>query len=374
MHGTMDSWAPGGAWQGAAARGLGAALAQMDELRRWQGRVLDGLGLGPEEAPFRIVHTGPGMRLRRYAGGAAAGPVLLIVPAPIKRAYIWDLVPWASAVRRCLAAGVRVYLVEWTDPGPAEQEFGLAEYADRLLLDALDAVAAETGERRALLAGHSLGGTLAGIFAALHPQRLCGLVLLEAPLTFGPGAGVFAPLVAAAPPTAELRAGAGLGTVPGSFLDIVSIGAAPVTFVWSRWADMIDSLRDPQAMQTHLRVVRWTLDEFPLPGRLFEEVVERLYREDGFMAGRLTVGGRRAAADQVAVPLLNVYDPFSRIIPPESILPFHEAAPGSPKRLLAYGGDTGVAVQHVGVLVGANAHRLLWPDMLRWMDERWRSR
>jgi hypothetical protein len=76
--------------------------------------------------------------------------------------------------------------------------------------------------------------------------------------------------------------------------------------------------------------------------------------------------GRSIARTGVArgAPLLAVLNPYSRVIPPESILPFHHAAGGRPKQLIRYRGDRGVALQHVGVLVGRNAHRFLWPLVL----------
>ncbi|MDP8943355.1 MAG: alpha/beta fold hydrolase, partial [Actinomycetota bacterium] len=193
--------------------------------------------------------------------------------------------PWASVVRCCLDGGMLVHLAEWTPPGAPGQHLGLDAYADRLLLDCVDAVEARTGQPGAFLAGHSLGGTLAAIFAARHPCRVRGLVLVEAPLRFGRHAGAFAPLVAAAPDM-ERRRPSG-EDVPGSFLSVTSSAAAPVTFHWERHADLLASLPSPRALETHLRVQRWTLDELPLPGRLFEEVVERLYREDRLMRGDL---------------------------------------------------------------------------------------
>jgi polyhydroxyalkanoate synthase len=71
----------------------------------------------------------------------------------------------------------------------------------------------------------------------------------------------------------------------------------------------------------------------------------------------------------MSAPLLNVVDPRSTIIPPKSIVPFHEAAGGQAKKLLMYGGDVGVGVQHVGVLVGANAHARIWPAIFEWLDK-----
>ena len=56
----------------------------------------------------------------------AAGPALLILPAPFKRAYIWDLGPQVSVVRRC-SRGLRVFLLEWTPPSLRQDGFGLVD-------------------------------------------------------------------------------------------------------------------------------------------------------------------------------------------------------------------------------------------------------
>jgi len=319
------------------------------------------------ETPFEIVLAIPGLRLRRYLG-ASAGPPLLIVPAPIKRPYIFDLAPRASVVRRCLAAGFRVFLAEWVRPDLAAATFGLADYADRLIAASLDRIAADCGAVPIALIGHSLGGTFGAIFSALNPDHLAALVLLEAPLRFGRHAGAFAPLIEVAPEAAQLTAA--LGNIPGSFLDLVSVGSAPLTFVWSRWIDRLLSAADSEATATHWRVERWSLDEASLPARLFEEVVELLYREDQFMGGRLVVAGRRAGPKQITVPLLAVFNPGSTIVPAGSIVPFVAASASREKQLLHYGGDRGTSLQHVGVLVGKRAHRLLWPEILDWIKAR----
>ena len=85
----------------------------VDAIRRRQVDALDAFGLGPTECRYQVLASGACWRLRKYADGTA-GPPLLIVAAPIKRPYIWDLMPSASAVRRCLQSGLSVYLLEWT--------------------------------------------------------------------------------------------------------------------------------------------------------------------------------------------------------------------------------------------------------------------
>jgi polyhydroxyalkanoate synthase len=62
-----------------------------------------------------------------------------------------------------------------------------------------------------------------------------------------------------------------------------------------------------------------------------------------------------------------VVDPRSRLVPPRAVLPFHAAARGGEARVLWYHGDTGVALQHVGVLVGRTARQEVWPAIFRWM-------
>ena len=339
---------------------LHTVLEQLDHARRRTGRLLDGVGVGPQETPSEVVAEAPGVRLRHFPGATGAPPVLL-VPAPIKRWYIWDLEPAVSVVRRCLAYPLDVYLVEWTEDGGA----GLDGYAGGMLRTCIDAVAERTGHRPVPLIGHSLGGTLAAVFAARNPEAVGPVVLLEAPLHFGRDAGAFAPLLAMSPPVRRLADVE--RPVPGSFLDMVSMLADPVAFQLARYADLALSLRDPALLATHLRVLRWTLDELPLPGPLFEDVVERLYRRDEFMSGALSIAGRRVGPADLTVPLLTVLNPYARVIPPESIVPFHQAAGGSRKQLIRYRGDRGVALQHVGMLVGRNAHRFLWPVVLDWL-------
>jgi polyhydroxyalkanoate synthase len=344
----------------------GAALQLADQARRLQGLTLDAAGLGPVRTPSEVVLEAPGLVLHGYRDRRGPGldrPPVLIVPAPIKRAWIWDLAPGVSVVRRLLGHGLRVYLVEWTSPVDA----GLDAYADRLLLDCLDAIRAATGQRRVVLAGHSLGGTFAAIAAARHPDRVHALVLVESPLRFGARAGALAPLVALTPHGRGLRAA--FGDIPGAVLDLASVTAAPEAFVWERWADLAASLGDSEAVRTHLRVVRWTLDEFPFPGRLFEDVLERLYRRDEFARGRLTLEGRRVGPARLGMPMLHVVNPRSRVVPPSSVLPVHERAPASDKPLHWYTGERGVGLQHVGGLVGRRAHARLWPRILAWLDQ-----
>jgi polyhydroxyalkanoate synthase len=339
----------------------------MDHIRCALSAALDLLGAGPVETPYRVILRKAGVTLRSYNAGSETGPIVLLIPAPIKHAYIWDLAPSVSVVKRCMQGGVRVFLVQWEKTETEKEKPGLADYADRFILECLEAIALETEARRVFLAGHSLGGALAAIFASLHPESVQGLILLGSPLNFGKDAGDFAPLIMG-PFPAQLPTA--LWTdVPGSFLSTVSSLVSPMSFVWARWIDWLKSLPDAEARETHLRVNRWSLDEAPLSGKLFQEMIELLYRENRFITGMLEIRGQRAAPERIQAPILSVVDARCRVAPPESILPFHDVVRSVERRVLFYGGDTGVAIQHVGMLVGRRAHQHLWPEVLKWIHE-----
>ncbi|HPD20478.1 MAG: alpha/beta fold hydrolase [Desulfomonilia bacterium] len=346
---------------------LGYLGGMIDRYRRRRGRVLDAMGLGPRETPSETVLRGPTYTLRLYGGQGGKGPAVLIVPAPIKRAYIWDLDHEISAVRRFLGQGIRVWLIRWEMPGIQDQGLGLAHYAGRYILDCLEAMESGPKNKRPILAGHSLGGTFAAIFAALHPDMVGGLVLLGAPIRFGPGVGAIDSLVARAPGACVFTSIS--GNVPGWFLGAMSTLASPASFQAERWADWQSSLTDPRLLRTHMKVRRWTLDELPMPGLLFEEVVERLYRRDCFMGSRLDIDGKCATPRSIRAPILTVADRRSVLVPPEASLPLNDIAGNQANRVLWYEEEPGVALQHVGMLVGRRAHQSLWPAILRWIGE-----
>src|SRR5581483_9360553 len=255
------------------------------------------------------------------------------------------------------------------EPGPRVAPAGLAEYTAGALGAAVAAVARDGPRGAALgLVGHSLGGTLATILTALHPDRVAALVLVEAPLCFaGAGGGALGPVLAALRLDAlACRAGA----IPGTALDWVAASAAPELFVWARWADRFASAANPAAWLLHHRVERWLLDEVALSGRLLADVVEQLYRTDALRRGTLTIGGRRIGPDRVPVPVLAVVDPVSRLVPPAAVLPFLAAARTRDTALLAHPAEVGTALPHVTALVGRRAHQALWPQILDWLEAR----
>jgi len=331
-----------------------------DILRRAQGNVVGAFGLGPQESPYQIISSGPYWRLRDYAGDDRSRS-LLIIAAPIKRPYIWDLTPSISAIRFCLHQGLYVQLLEWMPASPTGSNIGLDEYVLAISEAVATITTAAQGAKPSLI-GHSLGGTLAAIYGAFLPESIRGLVLLGAPLCFEPSKNQFRDALVSLVPSEISDA----DPFPGSLLSHASALASPGAFVWSRLMDAAMSIADPHAMETHARVERWALDEVPLPGKLVHQIIEWLYRENRFCRGILKIGGKFIGPSSLSVPTLAVVNTADDVAPSNSLKPFADAMAKN-IRIIEYPGELGVCLQHLGILVGRHAQAHAWPEILSWV-------
>ena len=333
----------------------------MDVWRRAQGDAGAACGLGPHECPYRIVATGSHWRLRAYSDQPAMAP-FLVVAAPIKRPYIWDLAPSVSAVRHCLRQGLDVHLLEWMPATRDNASNGIDEYVSAVS-ECVAKIASRTPGAEPFLIGHSLGGTLAAIFAALAPRSIRGLVLLGAPLCFQPQTSRFRDaLVSMVPPGFS-----DAQPFPGSLLSHMSALASPGTFVWSRLMDAAHSIADRHALEILGRVERWALDEVPLPGKLVRQIVDWLYREDRFCRGTLRVGEAVVGPSTLSAPTLVVVNAADDVAPLVSVKRFTDAMPAGNARIIECPGEAGVALQHLAILIGRRAHAEVWPQIISWL-------
>jgi polyhydroxyalkanoate synthase len=331
-----------------------------DILRRAQGDAVGAFGLDPQESPHQIIMSRAHWRLRDY-GGDDRSRSLLIIAAPIKRPYIWDLAPSISAIRFLLQRGLHVYLLEWMPASPNAGNNGLDEYV-LAISEAVATITTAAQYARPSLIGHSLGGTLAAVYGAFAPESIRGLVLLGAPLCFEPSKNQFRDALVTLVPQEISDA----DPFPGSLLSHASALASPHAFIWSRLMDAAMSVADPLAMEIHARVERWALDEVPLPGKLVHQIIDWLYRENRLCRGTLRIGEKVIGPSSLSVPTLAVVNTSDDVAPLNSVKPFADAMTTN-VRTIEYPGEVGVCLQHLGILVGRHAQAHVWPEILSWL-------
>src|SRR5215471_17348717 len=121
-------------------------------------------------APFEVD---PGPATIRGEAAGEGPPIVLCHGLTATRRYV---VHGSRALER---AGHRLVTYDArghgeSDPAPAGEGYGYPE----LVADLERVVAAEAGEGRFLLGGHSMGAHTAVAYALRHPERLAGLVLV----------------------------------------------------------------------------------------------------------------------------------------------------------------------------------------------------
>ena len=109
------------------------------------------------------------------------------------------------------------------------------------------------------------------------------------------------------------------------------------------------------------------LDEVPLPGKLVHQIMQWLFREDRFCRGTLEVCGTVVGPSSLSLPILAVVNTADEIAPLASIKPCIDAVPTNDARIIEYRGEIGVGLQHLGILVGRQAHARVWPEIIAWL-------
>lgn len=326
---------------------------------RWFGKPLPAVGQTPAD-PVHAENKWRLLRYRRATPPAFRTPVLL-VPSLINRHYVLDLMPGKSLVEFLLAKGHDVFVIDWGTPGPEDRHLGFDEICDRYLGRAVRVAARHGGRGQAHVLGYCMGGTLAAVEVALHPETAASFVGLAAPIKFGD-----AGLLSTWTRTRSFDVGAlveGLGNVPWQLMQSAFHLLRP-TLTLSKLVTLLDKHADDEFVDGFLALETWGSDNVSLPGGFYRKYIEDVYRADALARGELHVSGQRVDLRRITCPTLAVTFEHDTIVPAESAAPLVDLV-GAPdrQRLHLPGG-------HVGAVVSRKAARGVWLAL----HEFWRDR
>ena len=295
-------------------------------------------------------------RLLDYSAPGAEGTPVLVVPSLVNRAYVLDLTPRRSLVRHLRAKGLRPFLVDWGEPGPEENEFGIDEYVADRLSGMLDVVLERAG--RPALLGYCMGGLLTLALSALRPADVLGHVLMAVPWDF------HRPYCLAAAPLTTLRvpierALDRLGHLPGDLLQMLFTLQDPGA-VERKYRQFSHMKQGSAAARRFTALEDWANDCVPLTAKVARETFFGWYGENLPGRARWEVAGRAIEPKRLRHPALVVVPARDRIVPAESALPLADALPNG-RRLVVEGG-------HVGMLIGARAVSEIYAPVARFVS------
>lgn len=308
--------------------------------------------------PHAVVHRQNKLVLRHYpaSGERRVKTPLVVVPSLINRAYICDLEPDRSIVAGLSRLGHPVYLVDWGVPGPedAGQDVGAVL---AMLRRSIDRACRHAGAPTANVFGYCQGGTLAAMAAALYPERVGALMVLNAPVKFSEG-GRFRTFVE----PGHLDVGDLIGADGLVSPELMSFAFKLLDPMgnWSKFGPIGDAREDPVALRRTLARERWLEDNVPMAGAFAREFIGNAYQQDRLMDGTWEIRGRRVLLRDITAPIGVVVCKRDAISPAEACRPLVTAVGSADRELIEL--DAG----HIGVVVGGIGPKMFYPLLDRW--------
>lgn len=335
-----------------------------------------GDGIRPEARTEHVtLHSEPHRELRRYgdlssllsAREAGRGPVLLIPPLAAP-ATCYDLGPAHSLVGHLLDTGRIPYVVDYGEMTRADRHIGFEDFMDDIIPQAIDRVVADfdgpEGTEVDVIAW-SLGGTVSLLTLAAHPELpVRSITAVGTPLNYAlvppyPLArAVTAPTNGRAI-TAALKI---LGGIPAPLVQLAYRATAWDRELKKPWF-ILNNLGETETL-ARMEVVNRFQRSFPgYPGRLVEQMWERLIYHDELARGVVTLGERSIDLTSIAVPIQLFGSHRDAIVPWAAAHHGVELFGSSPQVHF-----TTVETSHLGLIAGPDAVRETWPRIDGFLD------
>lgn len=352
-----DLWARALAlWTGGLGRAWEHYTAAQETILA-QGRALVG------QTPATVVWTEGRARLLRYTPQVTPTfPVpLLCVPSLINRYYVMDLLPERSLVRYLVGRGVDVYMLDWGTATPVDRYRPFDEYITGLLRHAVAAICRMTGQRAVSLLGYCMGGLFAILYTALYPDEVRTLINLAGPVNYHDD-GIYSLWTRPEWLDADLYVDT-LGNIPAPLLNVTFNLVRPTNELiqalnyWERGDDE-GFLRRFAAMQI------WLNDPTPFPGEAFRKYIKDFYQRNLLVEGGLQVAGQPIDLGTIITPTLTIAARQDHIAPWRSVTLLHDLIASADKTVIVL--ESG----HIGMVIGADAHATLWPQLGDWLVAR----
>ncbi|HEX3033233.1 MAG TPA: class III poly(R)-hydroxyalkanoic acid synthase subunit PhaC [Bacillota bacterium] len=318
------------------------------------------VGLTPKD----IIWTKNKSRLYHYFSDKVKYETpLLLTYALINKPYIMDLHPGNSMVEYLVNEGFDVYMLDWGTPGPEDKYLKFDDFILDYLPEAFQTVKRTSGSERVSLLGYCMGGTIASIFAALHPEiGIANLLFLAAPIDFA-DSGLFTSWLDPKYYNVDKMVDV-LGNIPAEVIDFGNKMLKPVNNFYSSYKGLWDNLDKESTVKNWQYMNHWVTDGTPFPGEAYRQWIKEFYQKNALVNKELLIRGRKVDLSAIRCPVLNLIGKKDHIVVPRQAENLHQFLSCEDYQMCM------VPSGHVSLVVGKYGKTITWPRIKEFLAQR----
>jgi polyhydroxyalkanoate synthase len=314
--------------------------------------------------PKDVIHKRGTLKLYHYRAQSDEVyrvPVMLVMSL-VSKPYILDLTPGQSLVEFLVQKGFDVYMIDWGVPRAEDKNLRLEDYVLDFIPECVTKVQEESGETDVSVVGYCMGGQLAVMYAALHPEGpLKNLAVFTTPVN---SEGMKLMRQWSDPRYFDVdRIVDTLGNVPPELMFASFDMLRPVSQAVGR-VKLWDNMWNDEFTKSFRMFDRWAADQIPFPGECFRQTTKEIMWGNKLCKNELELGGKRVDLRNIRAPFIHVVAEHDHIVPYESAKELVQLVGSEDKREVMMKGG------HVSLVAGGNAIYRLWPQLDSWLAER----
>ncbi len=287
-------------------------------------------------------------------------PILLSY-ALVNRPTMLDLQPNRSLVRNLLNEGMDVYMIDWGYPDRSDRYLTLEDHVEGFIGGCVDHIRAAHNLDKINLLGVCQGGTMATMYASLHPDKVKNFVTTVTPIDFATDDGLLFSWSKSMHVDSMVDR---YGLIPGDTMNRSYQMLGPLNLSTQKYINMVDLMADKKKLADFLRMETWLMDSPDQIGETFRQFVNDLFKGNKLTQGGLILGDKEVDLKNMTMPVLNIYAEFDTLVPPASTKPLNDHVGTKDQTLIGY------PVGHIGMYVSGKIQKTLAPTIANWIKER----
>jgi len=305
-------------------------------------------------------------------------PLVIVSPLGVNMAC-YDLFQNRSLVRYFRAKGFELYLINWGNPGIAQNHYNLETYFADKLPRLLANVRQHSGETKLSLHGWSLGGLFSVCYAGLGDPDIINMILVGSPCDYHTDGQLGTYNRRMKKVFTRIKATTGwqihdsrkrLWRSPGWMNSLMFKLSTPAASIKS-YISLMKNLHDEEYVSKHATNGAFLDNMLAYPGGASQDMAHYLISQNVLAKGRLPMNAANKSnpkddneINTITANLLLVCGDNDPIVTRDNSVALLDVVQSTDTQILDVSGG------HLGILSGSSAPTNIWPNVSDWLSKR----